>query len=328
MKVFSVVYTNGQFEGTALIEAVTADKASTLLQSRGKLNGRRYKCTYIKEIGCNNSSVERILEEYFYDTEDNITLTTGNLNIDSLSKEDIDKLKLKLNKGTGTLYVNRIGALSRIHAEDGYTVLVSYVDKKDTSTKKYHLYVMKDRQYEDLGIPSNYKYIESPSQRLSIGVNKIDGEIVPYIKERISLKKKHYGIFLYKRGSKGKAMHSSDGSSSVLGITKGRFRWTFVKKLDDKYINKVHSRHFIGRLSQALISINGIINLRRNFNSGTLKRRVKYIFAIGELKKSKRKIPTYKVSTDSEGNTIKELISKERRFHMKGVPLVTHKIYK
>lgn len=181
MKIFNLQYVNSGIEGMATVEALNANRATIKLQSEGRLNANKYEVTSIVEVGCNDSPAERIITEVYNQLEDSSeSIPTPKFDIDSLSNEDIEKLKLKINKYTGTLYVDKITGLTqdaglkpkdqvasfRPKAKDGYTFF--YINPLNKSSAPSGIYVKRGGKNTYIGFPFKYDRVESPSKVLTI----------------------------------------------------------------------------------------------------------------------------------------------------------------
>lgn len=317
MKVFNIIYTNKEYEGTAVVQSTCPYNAGVFLQSNGRLNSNRYKCHSIIEVGCNNSSMERIVSETYGVPKSDDTPSkpvvppvpsTPVFDINTLTDEDIKKLKLRLDKMSNTLYVNRIGCVRRPKAEDGYSVLISSKENVEGNQNTFlHLFVKVNGKYVDYGIPFKFDYIESPSQRIKVGKIKYGS---PYIMERTYLKKKRYGLFYLRRAKKG----YTDKNKPKL-----RCKWCFIKEIDNAE-SPILSKMRL--LAEANEFINQYPNkMTGSFYTGTNNRMAKYILAIGEIKKSHARCST-QIWPSSQANILK------RCFHMKGTPIISVKIQK
>lgn len=233
MKIFSIQYTNKEFEGCATVQAKDAFSATLVLKALGTLNANPYKIIQIKELGCNCVPHEQLITDVYNkvstigdipstpdtptpDNPDNPDTPSDNkFDVNSLTKEDIEILKLKLNQGTGTLYVDRIGELRR-KAEAGHTVLYSsqkYIDDLPEGLHPQigHLYIKQDSElgynYKEYGVPTKYQYIESPSRKVRLNNYLISDSAgnfhTRYKVETVqSFKKKRLAIFQLKNNKK------------------------------------------------------------------------------------------------------------------------------
>lgn len=208
MKIFHLHYKKDNIEGLATIEAESEFRANQIFNEWQLCYKHDYNITSLAEIGCNDNTKERIVSNIFKDTsvsdtptepvepsnpeEPSTPIEPVKFDINSLSDEDIEKLKLRINKHTGTIYVDRIGSTKsfRTHKKEfGHTVFCTeyreshtYSDKKNlTGTFYLGIYQrQKDGSYTYLGYPYGYKYIESSRRRVYLPpVNN-------YVKNKIS----------------------------------------------------------------------------------------------------------------------------------------------
>lgn len=204
MNIYDIEYTNNNLQGAATVEAASPYKASVFLQSTGRLNATRYKVISIKSIGCNSSTVERILRET-YQEKIEPTPTPGGceckFDINSLSKKDIQNLKLKINEQTGTIYVNRITGyirFNRPNANDGYSY---FLTDGNESRVKAGLYVKKNGENVYLGLPFKYKHVESHYRIVDLRPEMVSP---PFKGQRFTVRNKYpknLGIFIKRRNA-------------------------------------------------------------------------------------------------------------------------------
>lgn len=210
MKVFNLIYNNSGIEGTAIVYASNAKRATIVLQSTGRLNASRYKVTSITEVGCNDSPIEKVQSEVWSGE-----VSDSKIDINQLTDEQIEQLGFRLNKELGTIYVNRIHSYYLLNpddfkpnAQDGYTFL--YIDPSRGNWKtKSGLYTKVGGKNIWCGYPTKYKYVESAARIAEI--NYAASEVwyptgfapssgAPPIIYSIKNKYENLGLFLRKRG--------------------------------------------------------------------------------------------------------------------------------
>lgn len=251
MKLFNIYYTNKEYEGTAVVAACSANKASLLLQSAGRLNSGKYKCQSILEIGCSDYPAERIVSEAFsrISRPEPSTPEPGNpvFDITSLTKEEIAVLREKLNdiplKNKSIIYVDRIGSLSRANPDNGYSVFVTeensgiikpLFEVTDLTGKAIpaprgrigYLYIFKEGKYTELGkVPSGCRVLnKGKSAYVYTGHN---GEVVVNVKK---VTKPKLGLYkLYKSSDCRKFRPQSNKFK--------RMRWSWMSNLDARDID-------------------------------------------------------------------------------------------
>lgn len=216
MKLYDVIYNNDNAEGTALVSAEKAGDIENILRSEGRLNGNIYKVTSIKEVGCSNYP-QGVVSEYYGGNvvpEPTPTPPKKDFDIDSMSLEDLSKLKTKLNRADRVLYVDKIISLTpqmdssgnpkdlnfHPNADVGYSFM--NMGRDDSKYKAYHVYVKTKDGYKDLGVPGNYAYVQSAQYRVKISNISTDvKKPLECIKEDI--RPLRYGLFLRKKLSRG-----------------------------------------------------------------------------------------------------------------------------
>lgn len=206
MYLYKIEYNAHYNDGVALVVASNPNEAANILSNQGRFNGYKYSIYNIEEEGTTDQSSPMIISEVFKDkeivtetkiiekpkyiivekpSEDNNTNEPGQdptnpddsedkegtfdetkLDINKLTKEQIDKLKLRINEGTGTLYVDTIGWIqkkreSKHNHNKGYTLL-----NRHAMEGTMHLFYYDGEQWIDLGIPKKYRYIETQSERI------------------------------------------------------------------------------------------------------------------------------------------------------------------
>lgn len=211
MKLYDVIYDNNNAEGTALVSAEKAGDIESILRSEGRLNSNVYKITQIKEVGCSDYPQGVVSEYYGGNTvtpEPTPTPPKRDFDIDSMSLEDLSKLKTKLNRADRVLYVDKIVELTpklNVQFHPNADVGYSFMNMgRDVSVyKAFHVYVKTKDGYKDLGIPANYAYVQSAQYRVKISnVSSRPREPFDCIKEDI--RPLRYGIFLREKKSRGK----------------------------------------------------------------------------------------------------------------------------
>lgn len=247
MKVYNLSYTNKDNEGVATVTASNANDATLVLKEQGRLNATPYKITSIQEVGCNDSPVREILTDSFSEKKYEIVQTpvTSKFDINSLSKEDIKRLKLRINEYTGTLYVDRIGEGFRDKADDGHTILYRSPDPRSDHWRTGKVFTKINGEYIDLGRPTKYRYVESPKKRVKL----IYGDNVYYETiETFSIKK--YALFVKVPGK------GFGKSSKERGHLRNRpAKWKFVQfypkgiGIDESSIyNVIYSKDFLSKV--------------------------------------------------------------------------------
>lgn len=244
MKVYNLQYINNGTEGLATVEALNPNSATKILQTYGRLNSYRYKVTSIKEVGCNDSPIERIVEEVF---SSECNSQPAKFDINSLTKEDIKELKLRINEYTGTLYVDRIGEGFRKNAEDGHTVLwlsgkggrkhVIPDDIVVDVVRTEGLYVKKNGVYIFLGYPTKYKFIESGKEKIQVHYN-IKRNNVTSTYETVEVFHRRRLALFQRANARGK------GALSHIESKKKPARWQFIRFYDGP-ISERSIMHFI-----------------------------------------------------------------------------------
>lgn len=287
MKVYNILYNNEDKEGTAIVQSNSAYEASVYLQSKGTLNSGRYKCTSIKEIGCNNSNQETILSEsYGEPIIQNIEppkeeKPNVSFDINKLTESDIKSLKLRIDKYSDTIKVDRIGKVCRINPNKGYTVFCTFVATDSIKKELYHLYYYDGNDYIDLGIPYN-KFIRDSKRVLRVinDVSLRDKEEAVRVETILDSRKKKYGIFILQKCSHIVKSYNGDGT-----LKKRFYRYKFIKLLDN--FEKIPSYTLFNRLkieAQKFIAENGYNTRYRLYKPDTDVGDL-YImkFAIGEV---------------------------------------------
>lgn len=318
MKIFNLQYTNKENTGMATVEAKSAKSATVVLQSFGRLNANQYKINSITEIGCNNHTEEKLIAESFGVEE--TSSCDCKFDINNLSKEDIEKLKLKINEYTGTLYVDRIGSGFRRYADDGHSVfyatgrldpILESIGIEHSTLNLYNLYVKKDGKYICLGKPTKYKFIESPRERVLLNWNKINNGSSGISSALITKFYRPLGLFYRTRG-KGYGRQNSNNSNKRFG--RGLPKWVFLDKLED---SNIHNTDFI--ISKAK-------NLLMNVGK-TSKEYKKYYICINNKKYGSMTLTTRRsIVAVGEIKSVKGKYSKT--FRMKGEPIAEYIIQK
>lgn len=261
MKIWDITYTNAGREGTAIVAAQTASQAGIVLQSSGNLNGTKYNIAGIKDIGCNNLPyVQLISESYTGQEEDtpNVPDAPGNgkFDVDSLTDEDIAKLRTRLDIHERAIYVNRIGNApyhdrifegKRTVRQDGYLLFctgpcISPNISEGVKLMKYPngyelkfpcLLLLRDNTYTSIPIPNRVQFIISPSRIISIQKRGYSGKYYSYIcyswTNITNTKRKKYCLF-----SLGVSNHRYyDGELGINRTKKRHLKWKPV--FNDKW---------------------------------------------------------------------------------------------
>lgn len=237
MKLYDVIYDNDNAEGTALVSAQKAGDIENILRSEGRLNGNIYKVTSIKEVGCSNYP-QGVVSEYYGGnaiTPEPTPTPPKDFDIDSMSLEDLSKLKTKLNRADRVLYVDKIVELTPYpsrckvsfhpNADVGYSFM--NIGRDESTYQAYHVYVKTKDGYKDLGIPSNYAYVQSAQYRVKISnYQDVRG---PILCNKEDIRPLRYGIFIRQkcsRGDKKGTYHKLIFINFVGGLeTKSIMRW-------------------------------------------------------------------------------------------------------
>lgn len=223
MKIWDITYTNSGREGTAIVSAQTANQAGIVLQSSGSLNGTRYNITSIKDIGCNNLPYTQLISESYTGQKTDTpevpdTPGNGKFDVDSLTDEDIAKLRTRLDIHERAIYVNRIGNAPHPYPnvtrkrQDGYLLFVSPYgctnggimggekDSKGRTIGSPNLYILRGGKYKPVQIPDNIQFIISPTRIISIKKSTTQGgRTVYYDWATVSdFRKKRYCLFCLK----------------------------------------------------------------------------------------------------------------------------------
>lgn len=189
MKLWELVYINNGIEGKATVSANTANQASVILQSGGRLNANKYEVNSITCIGCTETPNSIISE--FYAEKDKEASCDTNIDINKLTEEDIKKLKLRLDKYSKILFVDKMGTTLRPKAHVGYSVLYISEGRGNSSIniellgrplEYLHVYIKTENGYADAGIPLKYNCVRSSAREVVVAYDSINKH--PYIAKK------------------------------------------------------------------------------------------------------------------------------------------------
>lgn len=315
MKIYNLQYINNGTEGLATVEALNPNSATKILQTYGRLNAYRYKVISIKEVGCNDSPIERIIEEVFSSECNSVP---AKFDINSLTKEDIQALKLRINEYTGTLYVDRIGCGFRQYAEDGHTVLLLVNSERDIEIPRntkvenptiYSLYIKKNGVYINLGYPTKYKFIESGKKKIKLSWNMgkytQDKKVICKYETIEVFHRRRLGIFVLSRSVGGSNRLTSNGN--IRNSKKARYKFVgfyngAVSLVQVKRFIRMHCRRY---------NTNWCIGIKKD-GAGNITKVFK--IAIGEISK--------KIEGEKSLNARATVGHDKGTFHLKGTPLL------
>lgn len=306
MNLYEITYTNNNIEGTATVAGSSAREAAVILQSTGRNNGTRYQCTSIREVGCTEYP-KGVISEYYAGIN-------NNLDINNISDEDIKKLKLRIDKYSKILYVDRIGTCLRPKAHVGYTVftLPGAHSIEIPNPNYYSLYVKTESGYKCLGIPQEYNKICSPRCEITISYDGVECSILD--KKYICPPK--LGIFVLLGSNRNdpvtnnwKPIHKNRKYSCLEILnTRNPAMGTWIMK------DRINSRFYIKSLKDAKKLSRGTLRISKNTPNEYIIFNV--IYVLGYIKRGK----PVRIKLDN-GESKKEVM-----IRLKGLPLKTIKV--
>lgn len=338
MKLYNVEYQNNGLSGVAVVAAEKASNIQIILRQQGKLNATRYEIICIKEIGNSESKVESIVSDKTSQIKEvHIPITNtvkvpvietetvqvpSKLDINSLTEKDIRKLKLRIDRYSRTLYVDRIGNAFKKKADDGHTVFCTRIDWNNKDYKSLmapglvpainQLYQKVKGKYILCRIPFYIKCVESPRQRIYIHSDNSD---TASIVKKESLLPKRYGMFFLK---------GKEHSRKTPENKKMLSRWVYIEDVSDEA--NFSSRSSLMKWAHKFC--NDDKNEKRtrlgHFKLG--KNRIyNHVFALGEVKVPTRKSYVTITTVDNNGKT-KHKRDIQYVYHLKGSPIQTVRV--